>query len=163
MARQIWLLRHADAEPHGERDDAARPLTARGEEQARAAGIALARIGASFELVLYSPKVRAVRTAAIALAEVGQADVARPSEALAGGPDAAFVADAVAGLGPDAHVLIVGHEPYLTTLIAELTGARADLKKGGLAVVRLGGGGGELAALLRPRELAAIAGAAVAA
>ena len=33
-----------------------------------------------------------------------------------------------------------------------------DLKKGGLAVVRLEGVGGELAVLMRPRELALIAG-----
>ena len=40
---------------------------------------------------------------------------------------------------------------------AELTGARIDLKKGGLAVVRLDGPSGELVALLRPNELALIA------
>ena len=44
MARQLWLLRHAEAEPHGTRADAERRLTERGESQARAAGIALARL-----------------------------------------------------------------------------------------------------------------------
>jgi phosphohistidine phosphatase len=83
----------------------------------------------------------------------------------------------LAGLVPDGRLLLVGHEPDLSGVVADLTGARLDLKKGGLAVVRLEGGavgwrptsraprysqsegaGGELAVLLRPRELALIAG-----
>ena len=69
-----------------------------------------------------------------------------------------------AGSRADGRLLLVGHEPDLSTVVAQLTGARIDLKKGGLAVVRLEGGGGELALLLRPRELALIAqGGAVAA
>jgi len=54
--------------------------------------------------------------------------------------------------------MLVGHEPDLSLLIADLTGGQVDLKKGGLAVVRLEGLGGELVLLLRPRELALIAG-----
>ena len=42
------------------------------------------------------------------------------------------------------------------------SGARVDLKKGGLAVVRLGAGGAQLVLLLRPTELALIAGLTVA-
>ena len=34
-------------------------------------------------------------------------------------------------------VLLVGHEPDFSRVVAELTGGRVDLKKGGLAVVRL--------------------------
>ena len=66
MARQLWLLRHAEAEPHGTRSDAERRLTERGERQARAAGIALARLEATFEAVLFSPKARARQTAELA-------------------------------------------------------------------------------------------------
>ncbi len=103
--------------------DAARPLTERGEEQARLVGVALARLGANFELVLYSPKVRSVRTAAIALAEVGHSDVARSSEALASGLDARFVFDELAGLGARrARCCWSAMSRILTTLIAELTG-----------------------------------------
>jgi phosphohistidine phosphatase SixA len=58
---------------------------------------------------------------------------------------------------PPARVMLVGHEPDLSTVVAELTGARIDLKKGGLAVVRIDGAGGELVLLLRPSELALIA------
>ncbi len=54
--------------------------------------------------------------------------------------------------------MIVGHEPDLSLLAGELTGGQVDLKKGGLAVLRLEGVGGELAILMRPRELSLIAG-----
>ena len=164
MARQIWLLRHAEAEPHGSREDSARQLTARGEVQARAAGAALRALGASFEAIFYSPKARARETAELALEGFERVvrDGASAHEPLAGGFDAAAALELSTPLSPDGRALLVGHEPDLSNVVAQLTGARADLKKGGVAVVRLEGGGGELVALLRPRELALIAeGAAV--
>jgi phosphohistidine phosphatase len=51
-------------------------------------------------------------------------------------------------------VLLIGHEPDFSSEVARLTGARVKLRKGGLAVVE----GNTLRALLRPRDLAAIAG-----
>ena len=60
----------------------------------------------------------------------------------------------------DGRLLLVGHEPDLSGIVGDLTGGRVDLKKGGLAVVSLEGAGGELVVLLRPRELALIAGGA---
>jgi phosphohistidine phosphatase len=161
MARQLWLLRHAEAEPHGTRTDAERRLTSRGRQQARAAGIALARMRATFDAILFSPRVRASQTAELAAEGWSKAQRARLEvhAPLAGGLDAAQALDAIKGRPAAAHVLLVGHEPDLSTVLAELTGARVDLKKGGLAVVRLEGGRGELVVVMRPRELALIAGA----
>jgi len=173
MARQLWLLRHAEAEPHGTRMDAERRLTKRGRQQARAAGVALARMRATFERVLYSPRVRASQTAQLAAEAWSRAQRERlyVHEPLSGGFNAAQALEAMSGASADARVLLVGHEPDMTTVLAELTGARVDLKKGGLAVVRLEGGGnpdrvgrvvdavGELVVVMRPRELALIAGA----
>ncbi len=160
MARQLWLLRHADAEPHGARVDAERRLTERGEQQARAAGVALQRLQTVFDAVLFSPRVRARQTAELAADGWSEEQRARLAvhAPLAGGFDAAQALDAVTAAPADGRVLLVGHEPDLSRVVAELTGARADLKKGGLAVVRLEGTGGELVALMRPRELALIAG-----
>jgi phosphohistidine phosphatase len=162
MARQLWLLRHADAEPHGTRPDAQRRLTERGERQARLAGLALARMGARFEALLTSPRERALRTATLAAQamsdssgiECGELEIYEP---LAGGFGARQALAEMARLGPDGWLLAVGHEPDLSNIVGELTGARIDLKKGGVAVVRVEGPGGELLALLRPRELALIA------
>jgi phosphohistidine phosphatase len=161
MARQLWLLRHADAEPHGTRPDFERCLTPRGERQARLAGVALARMGVEFELVLTSPRERALRTAELAAEAWGEQwrGKVEVHEPLSAGFDAQLALAALAELGTDGvggRLLVVGHEPDLSNVVAELTGARIDLKKGGLAVVRMEGSS-ELIALLRPHELALIA------
>jgi phosphohistidine phosphatase len=159
MARQLWTLRHADAEPHGTRQDSERRLTQRGERQARLAGVALARMGVEFEALLSSPKERALRTATVAAQtwRVQQRNRLEVHPPLAGGFDAQQALAALAGLSADGRLLVVGHEPDLSTVVAQLTGARIDLKKGGLAVVKIDGPSGELLALLRPSELALIA------
>lgn len=163
MARQLWLLRHAEAEPHGSREDARRRLTERGERQSRTAGLALARMGASFEIVLYSPKVRARRTAELAAESWDEAQRGRMAEhaPLGAGFSAAEAREAAAALSDGGRLLLVGHEPDLSGLVGDITGGRVDMKKGGIAVVRLDGVGGELLALLRPRDLALIAGVPV--
>jgi phosphohistidine phosphatase len=164
MARQLWLLRHAEAEPHGSRaDDADRRLTERGEAQARAAGAALERMGVQFEDVRFSPKARARQTAEIAAESWPdeQRAVLEVEPSLAVGFDAQKALELADGLDADGRLLLVGHEPDLSSVVASLSGARIDLKKGGIAVARLEGGTGELVALLRPRELALIAGVPV--
>jgi phosphohistidine phosphatase SixA len=92
--------------------------------------------------------VRAAETARLA----GEALGLEPETAaeLRGG---AF--DALALAAGRGDVLLVGHEPDLSAEVARLTGANAKLKTGGLAIVD----GSTLVALLRPRELAAIAAA----
>jgi phosphohistidine phosphatase len=137
----IWLLRHGDAE-QGSGDDAARRLTARGEEQGRSAGRALAALGVELDACLTSPKVRAADTARLACESLDlEVEIV---EALAGGDfDPRELA---AGRGD---VLLVGHEPDMSNAIARLTGGRVALRKGGLAALD----DGQLAALLRPRHL----------
>lgn len=160
MARQLWLLRHADAEPHGTRPDAERQLTARGERQARVLGMALVRMLGELPPVLVSPKVRARRTAELVVGQWSSATASalQVHSPLAGGFDASQALDALADSAPSERVVLVGHEPDLSGVVGALSGAAIDLKKGGLAMVRLGAGGGELILLLRPSELALIAG-----
>jgi phosphohistidine phosphatase len=171
MARQLWLLRHADAEPHGSRPDAERRLTERGERQARLAGRALERMEIEPDAILTSPKERALRTATLALQAWGGERLGRlrVHPPLYEGFDGPQALAALGPLGPHGRLLAVGHEPDLSNVVAELTGARVDLKKAGLAVVRIAAGaelepggpsnaaGSELVVLLRPVELALIA------
>src|SRR5579871_224826 len=152
MARTVWLLRHGDAEPHGTRADFERRLTARGERQSAAAGRALARLGVQFEAVYSSPRVRALDTALLACAELGAKPVVH--EPLSGGFDARDAGELLAGHRDAGAVLLVGHEPDLSGLVGALTGARIEMKKGGLAAI----GGGALLVLLRPREIELVAG-----
>jgi phosphohistidine phosphatase len=141
----LWLLRHAEA-ADGAPDDE-RPLTERGVRQAEAAGLALARLGASIDVCLSSPKLRALQTARLACEPFGVP--VRAEGALSGEPF--DVRELVAGLGD---VLLVGHDPSFSMTLHDLTGAQARMRKGGLAAVQKG----ELVVLMRPNELAAIAG-----
>ena len=141
----LWLLRHGDAADGS--PDAERPLTSKGEKQARAVGEALRALGVTLDACLTSPKVRAAATARLACEPLGVDPHQEPK--LAGGP---FDAEALAaGLGDN--VLLVGHDPDFSMALHALTGAQVRMKKGGLAGVEKG----ELMVLLRPAELEAIA------
>jgi phosphohistidine phosphatase len=154
MAQQLWFLRHGEAEPHDARPDPERRLTARGEEQSRAAGRALAALELSFQVVLTSPLARALDTARLACEALGGEPVVE--EALASGFDVDDALALATAAGEDKRVLFVGHNPDFEEVVGELTGATIDLKKGGVAAVRRHGRRGELIAHLRPRELARI-------
>src|SRR6476659_10803868 len=151
MAQQLWLLRHGEAEPHDARPDAERRLTDRGREQARIAGCALAALKVQVHLAFTSPKVRARDTAVLACEALGVEPV--DHAALFAGFDVSDARELLGAAGPDQRVLVVGHEPDFSQVVYDLTGARIDFKKGGVAAVRLDGTRGELIVLLRPREL----------
>jgi phosphohistidine phosphatase len=141
----LWLLRHAEAAEG--RPDEARPLTPRGIEQARIAGLALARLGVHLDSCLSSPKRRAIETAQLACEPLGVEIVSET--AIAGSTyDPERLA---AGLG---NVMLVGHNPSMSNVLHDMTGARAHLRKGGIAAVQRG----ELIVLMTPKELAGIAG-----
>jgi phosphohistidine phosphatase len=141
----IWLLRHAhavDGTP-----DAARELSDKGRAQARAAGVALARLGVELDACVSSPKVRARDTALLACQALGLE--VTEDDRLSGGP---FDARAIASERGE-HVLLVGHDPDFSLAVHDLTGAQVRLKKGGIACEDRG----ELIALLRPREISVLA------
>jgi phosphohistidine phosphatase len=142
----IWLLRHGDAE-EGSGDDDARRLTPEGEQQGRNAGSALAALGVELDACVSSPKVRAAEMARLACDPSGL--TVETAGELAGGDFDPF--DLAAGRE---NVLLVGHEPDLSTAIARLTGNKVAMKKGGLAAID----DGQLVALLRPEHLEPIAG-----
>ncbi len=136
----IWFLRHGDAEDGD--DDFARELTGKGERQSAAAGQALAALGVAIDACLTSPRVRALESARLACELLGIEP--ETADELAGG---AF--DPMALAAGRGEVLLVGHEPDFSRAIGDLTGARVEMKKGGLAAVD----GRELVALLRPAHL----------
>ncbi|HEY6691706.1 MAG TPA: histidine phosphatase family protein [Solirubrobacteraceae bacterium] len=155
MAAQLWLLRHGEAVPHDSKPDADRELTARGERQALAAGEGLARLGVEFAACYTSPKVRARDTARLACKALNIEP--EETESLANGFDREAALELLMAHDDDARVLAVGHDPSFSQVVFDLTGGRVDFKKGGVAAVRIERGGGELLALLRPRELESLA------
>jgi phosphohistidine phosphatase len=151
MAQQLWFLRHGEAEPHGARPDHERRLTPRGEEQSRSAGRALAALGLNFQLVVTSPRVRALDTARLACEVLGVEPIV--DEALSSGFDLDATLELAAAAGEDKRVLFVGHNPDFVEIVGDLTGATIELKKGGIAAVRRNGHRGDLIVVLRPREI----------
>jgi phosphohistidine phosphatase len=141
----IWLLRHGEAEEGS--PDFDRRLTSKGERQARAAGAALKRLGEKIDACVSSPKVRARDTASLACEPLGM-EVSEDSR-LEGGPF--DLGEVAADYGEN--VLLVGHDPDFSTAVHDATGAQVRMPKGGMAGVDRG----ELKAMLRPKELRALA------
>ena len=120
---RLLVIRHAHAALQTPQlQDADRPLTAEGERRFRAAARGLAQ-RVTPDVLLSSPLLRARQTAAIASAAWGGL-AATPERALASGG-----VDGILGMlenqPPDATVAIIGHEPTVSMLVAQLTGAAA--------------------------------------
>src|SRR5215207_3481188 len=144
--QQLWLLRHGEAVPHESKPDFDRELTPRGERQSAAAGEALARLGVEFAACYTSPLLRAVGTARLACRRLNVEPDAR--DALGKELDVDAVRELLAEHDEGDRILLVGHNPAFEQVVLDLTGARVDFKKGGVAAIRVSSAGGELLALL---------------
>ena len=160
---KLLIVRHAAAAPAGTSGiaDEDRPLTARGRKRFKKAARGLAEIMPTPDLLLVSPLLRARETAEIAGKAWGLK--ATPEPLLAGGSPEALLA-AVAAHSKHAAVVLVGHEPDLSRLLAYVTGGlgeRMPFKKGGAALVELdddAAGSGRLVWFMPPRLLRAVGG-----
>jgi phosphohistidine phosphatase len=157
---RLVIVRHAVAVPRGTPGipDGERPLTPEGAARFREAARGLARLVERPDLILTSPWRRARQTARIA-AEAWGCRRLEEHAAFAGGTfeQQAAVLDSRQG---EATVVVVGHEPYLSALLARiLDTAREDrltFKKGGAALVEVPGSlaeGGSLVFFLPPKVL----------
>jgi len=161
----LYLLRHAiavDRGSSGDEDDSARPLTPKGERRMRRGAEGMLALGLSYDLILSSPYQRARQTADIVAEVYAVRDGVQISAALASDGDPRQVIDALIHThGTRQHILLVGHEPYLSRLISTLvTGGSAlplVMKKGGLCKLSIDalrfGRCASLEWLLTPRQL----------
>lgn len=136
----LCLIRHARAGAAAPSvDDFDRPLSPRGEEDARALGRRLARAAAVPALVFASPARRAERTAELVAASAGwPADCIRCERALYLAASAPLL-EQLRGLD-DAlgEVALVGHNPGLSELASRLLGWDAgELAPAGAVLLRL--------------------------
>jgi phosphohistidine phosphatase len=152
---ELYLVRHAVAferDPKRWPDDAERPLTPEGEERFREACAGLRRAAPAPALVLSSPAARAWRTAELLGLEAGWPAPERSEELSPGSsPQAAWRALQGRAASP---IALVGHEPHLGELASYLLAgepdaARLELKKGGVACLRLADGAAPGTAALR--------------
>jgi len=145
---RLYILRHGRA---GDREtwqgaDRLRPLTEDGKERTVAAARGLAALGVRPDVILTSPYTRAAQTAELTAATLAsaasdaadhdhQAGAVTEEAALASGATLDRVAPALAERAGMGDVLLVGHEPDLSGIIAALIGgnhggARVEMKKG---------------------------------
>ena len=156
----LYFLRHGKAGTSNwaagldrDDDDDARQLTTAGEEDLRRAAPLWRQLNCRPEVVISSPLPRALRTAELFCEAVGGAPLV--DDRLRPGARWGDLARAMAA-HPDARrVMFVGHEPDLSSAIAELSGASSvRMRKGGLACLEFYGvpepGTGELAWLIDP-------------
>jgi len=154
---ELYLLRHAHAGDPAKwhAGDADRPLSRRGRGQAERLGRFLARSGFRPDAIISSPKRRASETAEIVAEALGVSW--RTDDRLASGFDLWDLERLVREAANPARLMIVGHDPDFSALLAELTGAPAmPMPKGALARVDIDGPPGAGTAVLRwlvPPEL----------
>lgn len=152
----LYFLRHGDAGKYtGAADDSARELTPAGVRALLAAAPLWRSLNLRPDVVLASPLARVRYTAELFVAGLGLTDPPVVDERLRPGATWGDLARAMA-THPDARrVMLVGHEPDLSTAVSLLTGASSvRLRPGGIACVEFPGipepGAGELAWLLDP-------------
>ncbi|MBX3066854.1 MAG: phosphohistidine phosphatase SixA [Anaerolineae bacterium] len=158
----LFFLRHG---PAGERDDwkttgesdDLRPLTEAGIATIQQVAAAMQKLSLSFSAIITSPLMRAKQTAQIVHA--AYTDVPLIEETLLKPGMGVRALEKLRRQYKDyADMLLVGHEPDFSEVIQALIGGgRIEMKKGGLAYVRLTKEDkGELKWLLTPQVLATL-------
>lgn len=136
----LYLLRHGiatDPDVPGFAKDADRPLTSEGRRKLRQIADAMEALGLSFELILSSPYRRARQTAEIVSEALEGGKKLELSDTLTPGGSPRKLIELLNHLQPSPEsVLLVGHEPVMSSLISWLVSGDASfavvMKKGGL-------------------------------
>jgi phosphohistidine phosphatase len=147
----LYFLRHGEADwPDWKKPDDERPLTKNGKKEMREVAAFLKRVKAKPDLIVTSPLPRASQTAEIA-AECLKIKC-REDKLLEPGFDRPAL-ERLLEKYPEESLVIVGHEPDFSEVIAKLTGASLKLFKAGIALVELNRSwrGGRLLWLIPPK------------
>lgn len=137
---ELYLLRHgiaAERSPRWAGHDADRPLTKKGARKVIRVAEAMKGMDLSFDLILSSPFKRARETAEIVADLFDCGDRLKYSAHLkVGGSPGLLIREIKTHYPSCRSVLLVGHEPYLSSLISVLMSGKNELsvtmKKGGL-------------------------------
>ena len=137
----IYILRHGKAEnasPEG--GDAARRLTKKGSEEILGVGLWMVAQDLEFDLIAASPLARAQETAAIVAAVLDYKKKPASWDVLVPGGEPDAVCHEISRHAKSSAILLVGHEPLLSSLISRIISGTEDagiaMTKGGLAKIR---------------------------
>ncbi|MGL4609167.1 MAG: phosphohistidine phosphatase SixA [Trueperaceae bacterium] len=135
----LYLIRHAQADERGPAypDDSKRPLVDKGVKQAKALAKALKLLDIEFDGLFSSPYTRAAQTAEPLLACLKKGRHIHYLDSLTDSNYLQLLVDLKEHLAKNERVLaLVGHEPYLSDLAAQLLTAkpepRLNFRKGAL-------------------------------
>ncbi len=138
---ELYLIRHAEAASQGQggvTEDADRPLTPKGEDQARKLGKGLEHEGFRPSIVVSSPLLRARQTADLIVGALKPpAPDVKINEDLAPDGKRRRLCRFLEGLGAE-KIALVGHQPDLGELAGWLIGSRKveiDIAKAGVACI----------------------------
>jgi len=141
---ELYILRHGIAtqrQTHHTRRDALRPLTDRGVRKLHRVGRYLHVMEVTLDLTLTSPLVRARQTAEIIAGDLACPTVEETSFLEPGGNLEKLCALMARRARAARRVMLVGHEPALSTLCSVLLtgedGLQMVMKKGGLCKLRV--------------------------
>ena len=136
---KIYLIRHSNAVDPGTpgfNEDSSRPLTERGRAKMETIASALQGLGVKPDLIVSSPYVRARQTAEILATMLKYKKDLAFCEALVPMGEADEVIGEINEKYHADELILVGHEPNMSTLIGTLTAGNPDLaitlKKGGV-------------------------------
>jgi phosphohistidine phosphatase len=157
---RLYFLRHADAAYGSLTPDAERPLSPKGVAQAETIARILPRLDLQITDVLSSTYLRAKQTAEIVSAP-SQLTAPHLTSYLAPDSKPKELFDELRHYSQDSHLLLVSHEPFLSSCIGSLilfnSFPKISLGKGALACVQLGGqpqsGAGVLLWLMQYEQL----------
>lgn len=137
----LFILRHGEAgnRTAGVGEDSERPLTSEGRTEMQKIAKSLKAVGLQANRIYTSPLKRARETAEIAARILKIPTLEDWVELKPDGSKTALYRKLVR-LEPNSRLILVGHEPYLSSMMGEIIGTtdtRLSLKKGGLAKVRI--------------------------
>jgi phosphohistidine phosphatase len=159
---ELYFLRHGQsvARSQWSGSDESRPLSESGVSAMAHAAWTLARLGVRPDVLITSPLERAQRTAEIVAPALGLEARLSTERCLGKGFGMKQLRRLLRRHSDASSMMLVGHNPELTTIIHKLTGAHVALSKGGVARVHLSARksrSAELIWLLQADELISLA------
>jgi phosphohistidine phosphatase len=136
---KCYLVRHGQAVDADDwtGTDAERPLTDKGRTRMERAAATLAALDLDVDAVVTSPLLRARQTAAILARALRREDRLTEDPRLGGGFGPEALAAILAEHGAAAALMLVGHEPGMSTTVEALCGGTVAFKPGSIACIEL--------------------------